>query len=156
MWRSSFLVNLEACRLVAGNFTIKWTHSQVFFDSMLSSLHAPLMLWLKPAPPSNFEEPPPSIGGGTASSCSQHLWETLLNGYDIQKLGSFAWGNRSSRIYLKKFCSGAQDRDIYYWILLFFIVWILNIQEWTIFFSVLHKLAGTIFAFSRLEKESVL
>ena len=114
---------------------------------------------LPPCPPQQIfrtPPPPPPIGGGTASSCSQHLWETLLNGYDIQKLGSFAWGNRSSRIYLKKFCSGAQDRDIYYWILLFFIVWILNIQEWTIFFSVLHKLAGTIFAFSRLEKESVL
>ena len=40
MWRSSFLVNLQACRLIAGNFTIKWTPSQVFFDNILSS---PLM-----------------------------------------------------------------------------------------------------------------
>ena len=48
MWRSSFLVNLQACRLIAGNFTIKWTPPQVFFDSILSSPHAPLMFWLKP------------------------------------------------------------------------------------------------------------
>ena len=46
MW-SSFLVNLEACRLIAGNFFIKWTPSQVFFDSILSSPLAPPMFWLK-------------------------------------------------------------------------------------------------------------
>ena len=49
MWRSSFLVNLEACRLIAGNFTIKWTPSKVFFDGILSSSHAPPMFWLKPS-----------------------------------------------------------------------------------------------------------
>ena len=68
MWRISFLVNLKACRLIAGNFTIRWTPS--FFDSILST---PLMFWLKPHP-SNFEEPPPP----PPPSCSQHLWETLV------------------------------------------------------------------------------
>ena len=69
MWGSSFLVHLQAFRLMAGNFTIKWTPSQVFLDSILSSLHAPLLFWLKP----------PSIrgGGSTAPPCSQHLWKTL-------------------------------------------------------------------------------
>ena len=69
VWGSSFLVHLQAFRLMAGNFTIKWTPSQVFLDSILSSLHAPLLFWLKP----------PSIrgGGSTAPPCSQHLWKTL-------------------------------------------------------------------------------
>ena len=40
VWRSSFLVNLEACRFIVGNFTIKWTPLQVFFDSILRSPHA--------------------------------------------------------------------------------------------------------------------
>ena len=35
MWRSSFLVNLQACRLIAGNFTNIWTPSQIFFNSIL-------------------------------------------------------------------------------------------------------------------------
>ena len=72
VWRSSFLVNLEACRLIAGNFTIKWTPSHVFFDCILSSPHAPPMCWLKPPLLSNFEG-----GRGTALPCLQHLWETL-------------------------------------------------------------------------------
>ena len=71
MWRSSFLVNLEGCRLIAGNFTIKWTTSQVLFNSILSSLHASPMFWLKPSY-QLLRSPPPS--------CSQLLWETL----DIQ------------------------------------------------------------------------
>ena len=68
VWRSSFLANLEACRLIASNFSIKWTPSQAVFDSILSSSHASLMFWFKPPPPSNFEDPPPR---------SQHQWETL-------------------------------------------------------------------------------
>ena len=36
MWRSLFLVNLQACRLITGNFTIKRTPSQVLFDSILT------------------------------------------------------------------------------------------------------------------------
>ena len=54
---SSFLVNLEACRLTAGNFTIKWTTSQVYFASILRSPHALPCFDLMP-PPSNSEEPP--------------------------------------------------------------------------------------------------
>ena len=65
MRRSSFLVNLQACRLIAGNFTIKWTPSQVFFNRILS---LPPCIDLKPSP-SNFEEP--------LLPCSQNLWETL-------------------------------------------------------------------------------
>ena len=57
MWRSSFLVNLQACRLIAGNFTNIWTPSQIFFNSSL-----------RPAPPqihaASIQVPP----------CSQHLW----------------------------------------------------------------------------------
>ena len=64
MWRSLFLVNLQACRLIAGNFTNRWTPSQVFFNSVLSPPCSPHVL--TQAPPLNFEEPP----------CSQHLWET--------------------------------------------------------------------------------
>ena len=37
MWRSSFFVNLQACRLIADNFTNKWTPSRVFFDRFLST-----------------------------------------------------------------------------------------------------------------------
>ena len=61
VWRSSFLANLEACRLIASNFSIKWTPSQAVFDSILSSSHASLMFWFKPPPPSNFEDPPPTF-----------------------------------------------------------------------------------------------
>ena len=66
VWRSSFLANLEACRLIAGNFSIKWTPSQAVFGSILSSLHVSPMFWLKP--PHQILRTPP---------CSQHLWETL-------------------------------------------------------------------------------
>ena len=47
--------------------TSKWTPSQVFFDSILTT-HAPFMYWLKPLPPSQILKSPP---------CFQHLWETL-------------------------------------------------------------------------------
>ena len=73
----SKFAGLQACRLRAGNFTIKWTPSQLFFNSILSSPHAPAIYWLKhPPSPSNSEEPPWS--GGPVPPCSQHLWETLL------------------------------------------------------------------------------
>ena len=78
MWRSSFCVKkfiLQTCRLIASNFTIKQTPSQVFFDSILSpSPMLPLCFNLSP-PPSNFEEPPLPP---PPSACPQHLWETLL------------------------------------------------------------------------------
>ena len=66
MWRSSFLVNLQACRLIAGNFTIKWTPSQVFFDKILSSPHAPLMFWLKPPSIKFWGAPSLPVGVGVA------------------------------------------------------------------------------------------
>ena len=61
MW-SSLLVNLQACRLIAGNFTMKWTPSQVFFGSILSP-HAFPMYWLKPPPPHQIlkSTPPPPM-----------------------------------------------------------------------------------------------
>ena len=62
MQRTSFLVNLQACRLIAN--TKRWTPSQVFFNSVLSPPPpCSPMYWVKP-PLSN----PP---------CSQHLWENL-------------------------------------------------------------------------------
>ena len=36
VWRSSFLVNLQASRLIASNVTNRWTPSQAFFNSVLS------------------------------------------------------------------------------------------------------------------------
>ena len=44
VWRSSFLVNLQACKLIAGNFTTKWTPSQIFVDSILSPPCSPHVL----------------------------------------------------------------------------------------------------------------
>ena len=44
VWRSSFLTNLQACRLIAGNFTNIWTPWQVFFNSILSPLNLPHVL----------------------------------------------------------------------------------------------------------------
>ena len=41
-WRSLFLVNLQACRLIADNFTNKWTPSYVFFNSVLTPPPHPL------------------------------------------------------------------------------------------------------------------
>ena len=46
-FESSFLVNLEACRLIAGNFFIKWTPSQAFFWQHFKLPHALAMFWLK-------------------------------------------------------------------------------------------------------------
>ena len=57
MWRSLFLVHLESCRLIGGNFTIKLTPSQVFFDSILSSPHAPPCFDLS-TPPIKFRGAP--------------------------------------------------------------------------------------------------
>ena len=58
LWGSSFLVNLQASRLMASNFTNKWTSSHVFFITILSlppcSLHAltqvlpPIKFWRAP------------------------------------------------------------------------------------------------------------
>ena len=51
MWRSSFLVNVQACRLIDSNFTNRWTLSQVFFNSILSPptpLHPQTLIWRVP------------------------------------------------------------------------------------------------------------
>ena len=73
-WRSSFLINLQTCRLLAGNFTNIWTPSQIVFNSILTPKPSPSCIYLNPHPP------PP---------CSQHLWETL--GYlPIGEMGNFA------------------------------------------------------------------
>ena len=67
VWRSSFLVNLQACRIIAGNFTIKWTPSQVFFDRILSPPHAPPMYWA-----------PPHVLNTCGKPCSVCLYETNI------------------------------------------------------------------------------
>ena len=50
--RSSFLVTLQGCRLIDCNITIKWTPSQVFFNSILPPPPAPLQsspcIYLRP------------------------------------------------------------------------------------------------------------
>ena len=63
-----------SCRLVAVNFTTKWTPSKVFFCSILSlSMLSPCIdsRW-----PIKFWK---GGGGGRGAQppCSQHLWETL-------------------------------------------------------------------------------
>ena len=66
VWRSSVLITLQACRFIAGNFTIKWTPSQVFFNIILSP---PPCIDLSPCP-SKFEEAPQilfSMGAGYQS-----------------------------------------------------------------------------------------
>ena len=71
VWRSSFLVHLHACRLIAGNFTMKWTPSQSFFNSILSPNYAPPCIDLSPSPIKFWRAPP------LPPPCSQHLWEIL-------------------------------------------------------------------------------
>ena len=53
MWRSSFLVNLEACRLIVGSSTNIWTPSQVFFNSNLTTPAPPISLHV------SILDPPP-------------------------------------------------------------------------------------------------
>ena len=74
VWRSSFSVKLQACRLIAANFTNRWTPSFFkgfyldFKNTILSPpsplSHAPTMYWLKPCYQilkslPNGEQPPP-------------------------------------------------------------------------------------------------
>ena len=63
----SFLVNFQAWKLIPNNFTIKWTPSQIFFDSILSPTCSPYIL----------TEAPPLHQILTSPPSSQHLWETL-------------------------------------------------------------------------------
>ena len=71
IWRISFLVNLQACRLIASNLTNRWTLSQVFFNSVLSSPCSPHILTQAPPPPlpSNFEEPPTHVLNTSGKPC---------------------------------------------------------------------------------------
>ena len=109
--KSSFLVNLETCRLIAGNFTTKLLHRYI-----LSSPHAPPMCFdLKPT--SNFEEhlwplPPLKWGGGrgwghSLSPCSQHLCALWTVGNPdttvqlAQSLPPYLWYARSCSAQIK-------------------------------------------------------
>ena len=55
VWRSSFLVNLQACRLIAGNFIIKWTPSQVFLNGILTPPSPPCLHTPKRIPGCNHD-----------------------------------------------------------------------------------------------------
>ena len=72
---------LQTCRLIASNFTIKQTPSQVFFDSILSpSPMLPLCFNLSP-PPSNFEEPPlPPPHPHVLNTCGKPCFLSLILG----------------------------------------------------------------------------
>ena len=61
--------DLQACRLIARNFAIKWTPSQVFFDIILSPPMLPPCIDFSPPPHPILKSPPPPG--------PQHLWETL-------------------------------------------------------------------------------
>ena len=50
VWRSSFLVNFQACSLIADNYTNRWTPSQIFFNSILSPPCFPHVLTQAPPP----------------------------------------------------------------------------------------------------------
>ena len=72
MWRSSFFVNLQACRLIADNFTNKWTPSRVFFDRFLSTSPPCPLHVLTQAPRHHiFKSPLNRCGGeGHSPPCS--------------------------------------------------------------------------------------
>ena len=73
MWRSSFLVNLQASRLIASNFTIKCQMNSIIFQKHFREHFQPLML------PSCIDLSSPSHQILKSSPpCSQHLWETLV------------------------------------------------------------------------------
>ena len=85
MW-SSFLVNLQVCRLIARNFTIKWTPLEVFFATILknsmlspcidlSSPHPPINLWRAPTPNAGF----PIVGAALGAPPSYDLFRKPLH-----------------------------------------------------------------------------
>ena len=72
-------MHLQAFRLIGSNFTVKWSPSQVFFDSILSFPHVPLMFWLKP-PSIKFWGTPTQWGWGRHRSgpqCRKTSFEVL-------------------------------------------------------------------------------
>ena len=73
MWRSSFLVNLQACWFIHGNLTNKWIF-WIFFDSVLSPPMLPPCI--DSSLPHQILKSPTSIGGHSPP-CSLHLWQTL-------------------------------------------------------------------------------
>ena len=76
VWRSSFLANLQACRLIAKLATLL----------TCKLLHRYFSTAFYPLPPFQ-SRPPPCID--SIPPCSQHLWETL--GYlPIGEMGNFA------------------------------------------------------------------
>ena len=98
MGRSSFLVNLEACTrltIATGNFTIKWTPSQVFFDNILSSPMLPPCFDLSPPPPPQNYEEPPHVGN--------NLWETLGSIFYNVKNYKFCQRNHISKLIKKRY-----------------------------------------------------
>ena len=102
-WRSSFLVNLEACRLIACNFFIKWTPSQVFFDSILSSPNALPCFDLSP-PPIKFWG---AIVRNTCGKPGMHMLLPLKVGvYCIYVYSLSVWDSRDIRgLYFDNFSS---------------------------------------------------
>ena len=80
VWRSSFLVHLHACRLIAGNFTMKWTPSQSFFNSILSPNYAPPCIDLSPSPIKFWRAPPlPPPMFSTPVRNPGAVWDTYIN-----------------------------------------------------------------------------
>ena len=53
MWRSSFLLNFQACRLIARNFSNRWTPSHVILRP-----HAPPCIGPSPRPPHQILQSP--------------------------------------------------------------------------------------------------
>ena len=74
-----------------GNFTIKWTTSQVFFNSISSTLHAPPCIDIShpPLPHQLLKAPLPN--GGQSPPCSQHLCETLIFKMSSHKKCFIGW-----------------------------------------------------------------
>ena len=75
MWRSSFLVNLQACRLVAGNFTNIWTPSQIFFSSILTPTLPQSLPTCIDSSPSMFSTPAGNPGISAHLRDGKFCWE---------------------------------------------------------------------------------
>ena len=75
MWRSSFLVNLQACRLVAGNFTNIWTPSQIFFSSILTPTLPQSLPTCIDSSPSMFSTPAGNPGISAHLGDGKFCWE---------------------------------------------------------------------------------
>ena len=96
MWRSSFLVNLQACRLKAGNFTVSFTgiFRQHFKPPMLPHC-------IDFSPPHQILKIPPMFStpvGNPALVSSRnkpkllYIYQCNAYGYQTWKGGNIAWG----------------------------------------------------------------